>query len=283
MKMRHAVMLSMALVAVPFASLGAQQAERCGTKRLSDAQVVALEQSVNRGKKGKTAATIPVWVHVISRGAGFMNGEVPDSMIREQIRVLNDSYNGRTGGANTSFGFALAGVTRTVNESWFTGFAADTDLELAAKTELRRGGPGTLNMYLVDADPWLGWAYFPSILNTADANLDGVVIDWRSLPGGPFAIYSEGDTATHEVGHWLSLYHTFDGGCGTKGDYVADTASEQSPAFNCQVGRDTCTGPSHPGADPIINFMDYSQDSCMYQFTAGQSARMQAAWAAFRD
>ena len=283
MKMHRAVVLSVALAMVPFTSLEAGQPDRCGTKRLSDAEIATLEQSVARGKKGKTAATIPVWVHVISRGAGFENGEVPDSMIRNQMRVLNDSFNGRTGGANTSFGFDLAGITRTENANWFAQFAYDTNLELAAKASLRQGGPGTLNVYLVDGGPWLGWAYFPSILNSSYANLDGVVLDWRTLPGGPFAIYSEGDTATHEVGHWLALYHTFDGGCSKGGDYVADTAAEMSPAFYCQTGRDTCIGVAHPGVDPITNFMDYSQDSCMYEFTAGQAARMQAAWAAFRD
>jgi hypothetical protein len=283
MNLRSTLAVAVTLSLLPLTSAVAQQSGRCGTRPLSDLQIAELEKSVARGKKGKTAAVIPVWVHVISRGAGFDNGDLPDTMIRNQIRVLNESYNGRTGGANTSFGFELAGVTRTVNADWFTQFAGDTDLELAAKTALRRGGPGTLNIYTVDASPWLGWAYFPSILNTADANLDGVVVDWRSLPGGPFTIYSEGDTATHEVGHWLSLYHTFDGYCGKNGDYVADTPSEQSPAFNCPVGRDTCGGTAHPGLDPITNFMDYSQDSCMYVFTGGQSDRMQAAWAAFRD
>lgn len=283
MRMRRALMLSVALVVLPFASLQAAQPERCGTKRLSDAEISTLESSVERGRKGKTASTIPVWVHVISAGAGFANGEVPDTMIRNQIKVLNDSFNGRTGGANTSFGFDLAGVTRTQNAEWFSQFAYSTDVELAAKTQLRRGGPGTLNVYLVDGGPYLGWAYFPSILNSSYANLDGVVLDFRSLPGGTFAIYSEGDTATHEVGHWLALYHTFDGGCSKGGDYVADTASEMSPAFYCQTGRDTCVGAVHPGVDPITNFMDYSQDSCMYEFSAGQAARMQAAWAAFRD
>ena len=259
----------------------AAQPERCGTKQLTDEEIASLEQQVARGRKGKSSAVIQTWVHVISSGAGMENGDVPESMIRAQIRVLNESFNGRTGGVNTSFGFELAGITRTVNKYWFDNFATDLNVELEAKTALRRGGPGTLNLYLTNADPWLGWAYFPSILNTSYANLDGVVCDWRTVPGGPFAIYSEGDTGTHEVGHWLALFHTFDGKCGTKGDYVDDTASEMSPAFNCPIGRDTCPGKA--GVDPITNFMDYTQDSCMYEFTAGQTERMQAAWAAFRD
>ena len=205
-------------------------------------------------------------------------------MIRNQIRVLNESYSGRTGGTNTGFGFELAGITRTTNATWFTQLVTNLSVELEAKTALHRGGSNTLNVYTVDGGPYLGFAYFPDILTDPTyAILDGVVLDWRSLPGGSFAIYSEGDTATHEVGHWLALYHTFDGKCGSKGDYVADTPAEFSPAFNCPVGRDSCAGASQPGLDPIFNFMDYSQDSCMFEFTPGQVARMQAAWAAFRD
>jgi hypothetical protein len=281
MKVRGTLFVLLLALFLPVA--GYAEPQRCGTRQLSDAEITQLEKSVARGQKGKTSAIIQTWVHVISAGSGFENGEVPDTMIRAQMRVLNESYNGRTGGANTGFGFELAGVTRTVNADWFTQFASNFDVELAAKTALRRGGPGTLNIYLVDATPWLGWAYFPSILNSDFADLDGVVVDYRSLPGGPFAIYSEGDTATHEAGHWLALYHTFDGHCSKAGDYVADTPAELSPAFNCPVGRDTCLGTANPGLDPITNFMDYSQDSCMYEFTAGQGARMQAAWAAFRD
>ncbi|HEX8411007.1 MAG TPA: zinc metalloprotease [Thermoanaerobaculia bacterium] len=281
MRLRGAATLLLALLVVPMVSLQAQQPQRCNTRQPSDAEIAAIEKAVARGKKGKTSAVIPVWVHIISRSSAAAEGNVSDGQIRDQMRVLDESFNGRTGGANSGFAFDLAGVTRTVNAHWYDNLAYDVSVELEAKTALRRGGPGTLNIYLTNAGPWLGWAYFPAILNTADANLDGVVLDFNSLPGGPYAIYSEGDTAPHEVGHWLALYHTFDGGCSRFGDYVADTASEQSPAFNCPVGRDSC--PGQAGVDPITNFMDYTQDSCMYQFTPGQTERMQAAWAAYRD
>jgi hypothetical protein len=262
----------------------AAQPQRCGTRQPGDDEIATIEQALAKGRKGKTSAIVDVWVHVISRGAGFENGEVSDAMIRDQIKVLNEAYNGRTGGVNTGFGFELVGVTRTTNAIWFSQLVTDLNVELAAKTALHRGGPGTLNIYTVDGGPYLGFAYFPSILTDPNyAILDGVVLDWRSLPGGTFAIYSEGDTATHEAGHWLALYHTFDGKCGSKGDYVADTPAEFSPAFYCPVGRDSCAGASQPGLDPIYNFMDYSQDSCMYEFTAGQADRMQSAWAAYRD
>jgi hypothetical protein len=283
MRFRSAVYSAVALFAVSLPMFAAQP-ERCGTKQPGDAELAVIERGIAKGQKGKSSATIPVWMHVINKGSGFANGDLPDTMIREQIRVLNESYNGRTGGANTSFAFELVGITRTTNAEWFAGMATDLDVELEAKTALRKGGGETLNFYLTDASPWLGFAYFPSILSDPTyANLDGVVVDWRSLPGGTFAIYSEGDTGTHEVGHWLALYHTFDGKCGSKGDYIADTPAEFGPAFNCPVGRDSCAGSSSPGLDPIFNFMDYTQDSCMYEFTPGQAARMQAAWTAFRQ
>jgi hypothetical protein len=282
MKLRGALAGSLLLLMLPLSSLQAAP-QRCGTRQPSDAEIGQIERAVARGKKGKASAIIPVWVHVISRGAGYENGDVPDSQIREQIRVLNESYSGRTGGANTGFAFDHVGTTRTVNAGWFANFAFSTAVELQAKTALRRGGSETLNIYLVDGGPWLGWAYFPSILTTSSANLDGVVCDWRTLPGGSFGVYAEGDTATHEAGHWLALYHTFDGHCGKNGDYVADTPAEQSPAGGCPIGRDTCVGVSHPGADPITNFMDYTYDACMYEFTPGQTERMQSAWTAYRD
>lgn len=270
------------LLGVP--PLLADPPQRCGTKQPGDQEISQIEEGISRGSRpGRVSQVIPVWVHVINKGAGFENGDLSEQMIRAQMRVLNDSNDGKTGGANTGFGFALAGITRTTNPVWFQQMVYDLDLELEAKQALRTGGSETLNLYTVDGGPYLGWSYFPSILSTRYAVLDGVVIDWRSLPGGTFTIYSEGDTATHEVGHWLALYHTFDGGCGRFNDRVDDTPAEFSAAFYCPVGRDSCSQPSRPGLDPIHNFMDYTQDSCMFQFTPGQTSRMQAAWAAFRN
>ena len=153
------------------------------------------------------------------------------------------------------------------------------------KGALYQGGPRTLNIYTASLGKQvLGWSYFPSEFVGGKARaryLDGVVVDYRSLPGGSLAPYNEGDTATHEIGHWLGLFHTFQNGCNAPGDFVPDTASEASPAFGCPVGRDTCG--AQPGADPISNFMDYAQDSCMSSFTPGQGERMRTTWAAYRS
>ena len=284
--MKSRFVTTVVVAAAMWTSTGAQQPnkERCGTKQPGLEEVEQIEQRIGRARKVKTEVTIPVWVHVINKGAGFANGDLPEEMIRHQIRVLDDSFSGRTGGAGSGFGFQLAGITRTTNQTWFEKLGMDFEVELEAKRSLKRGGPETLNIYTVDGGPYLGFAYYPSITTNATYSvLDGVVLDWRTLPGGTFTIYSEGDTAPHEVGHWLALYHTFEGKCSGKNDYVADTAAEFAPAFLCPVGRDTCAGSSKPGPDPIFNFMDYTQDSCMYMFTPGQVDRMQAAFAAFRN
>jgi hypothetical protein len=283
--MKARIVLTLAMLSAMWVpSSAAPEKERCGTRQPSLEEVEQIEARISRVRgKVRRTETIPVWVHVINKGSGFANGDLPEDMIRAQIRVLDSSFSGGTGGAGSGFDFQLAGITRTNNQAWFESMATNFEVELEAKRALKRGGPETLNIYTIDGGPYLGFAYFPNIVTDPSfAVLDGVVLDWRSLPGGTFTIYSEGDTAPHEVGHWLALYHTFEGKCSGKNDFVSDTPAEFAPAFLCPVGRDTCTGTSKPGLDPIYNFMDYTQDACMFMFTAGQVDRMQAAWATFR-
>jgi hypothetical protein len=221
--------------------------------------------------------TVPVVVHVIQENTTRAGGNIPDSMITSQISVLNDSFDGGgTGGAATEFQFSLQSINRVINPAWYPIIYQSTT-ERQMKNALRQGGDGTLNVYLGDlSDDLLGWATFPS--NNISSR-DGVVVLSESLPVGTASPYNLGDTATHEVGHWLGLYHTFQGGCGGQGDRVSDTPAEASPAFGCPNGRNTC---SSPGNDPITNFMDYTDDSCMFVFTAGQATRMLNQWNAYR-
>ncbi|MGH9937689.1 MAG: zinc metalloprotease [Blastocatellia bacterium] len=228
------------------------------------------------------SVTINVYFHVIQQNgtAGVSGtGFVPTSQLDAQINVLNQSYAGQTGGINTPFRFVRAGVDYTVNSSWYnTG--PDTSAETAMKNALRKGTADDLNFYTNSGGGYLGWATFPSGY-AGNPKRDGVVCYYRSLPGGNFPPYDLGDTGTHEVGHWLGLYHTFQGGCNGNGDFVGDTPAERSSAFDCPVGRDTCR--NRAGLDPIENFMDYTDDACMFKFTAGQSSRMDSQWITYRQ
>jgi hypothetical protein len=243
-------------------------------------QVHADLPSSAKGRAGKNfKATIPVYVHVITDGAV---GNVTDAEIAAQIAVLNTTFAGGEGGARTGFSFTLAGVTRTDNASWFyagPGGKPEHDMKAA----LRQGGDNALNFYSTTAGDFLGWAYLPDITDkSGQAYLDGIVIDWESIPGTSTTYagrYDQGETATHEAGHWLNLEHTFYGGCNAKGDFVDDTPAERTPTSGCPAGKDTCPA---PGADPIHNYMDYSYDSCYTQFTAGQTQRMRDAWLLYR-
>jgi pregnancy-associated plasma protein-A len=197
--------------------------------------------------------------------------------------VLNKTFAGGEGGANTGFSFRLAGVTHTDNADWFYAGPGGTD-EHSMKAALHQGGTDALNFYSTTAGPGLlGYAYLPDIVTKpGQAYLDGIVINWESIPGTSTAYagrYDQGETATHETGHWLDLEHTFYGGCNAKGDFVADTPPEKTPTSGCPAGKDTC---SQPGLDPIHNYMDYSYDSCYTEFTQGQTQRMRDAWLFYR-
>lgn len=261
-----------------------KESHQCATPTPPIATMEAVETFLkSQGTSRATGATINVYFHVINNGPATSNGNVPDSWITNQMNVLNNAFRGATGGTDTRFNFVLAGVDRTTNASWYT-MAYGSTAETQAKNALRQGTADDLNIYTANlGGGLLGWATFPWDY-AANPKNDGVVILYSSMPGGSAAPYNLGDTATHEVGHWLSLYHTFQGGCSTTaGDYISDTPAERSAASGCPTGRNTCTGTRFPGNDPIENFMDYSTDACMFKFTVGQSTRMDSAWASYRS
>jgi hypothetical protein len=229
---------------------------------------------IPRGERPKVSAqafqaTIPVYFHVINEGRKRTDGNVPDRQVHEQIAVLNETFGGQRGGAVTPFTFNLVSIDRTTNAEWFN-MTPSSKAERDAKKALRQGGANALNIYSTAGGGYLGWAYFPSTYKT-QPYLDGVVIHYGSMPGGFIEDFNLGFTATHEAGHWLGLYHTFQGGCNANGDYVADTPFQRVPTSGCPEGKDTCP---EPGLDPIHNYMDYSDDPCYTEFTAGQSQRM---------
>ncbi|NNC15623.1 zinc metalloprotease [Corallococcus exiguus] len=247
----------------------------CATVEPSADEKLEIEAAIAgrvSAKRAVGSVNVPVYFHVIRKGTGVANGDVPDSQITAQMNVLNAAY------ANTPFKFTLAGTDRTTNTSWFALAQGSTN-EKNMKNTLRKGGKESLNIYTANlSGGLLGWATFPSSYSS-QPKMDGVVMLYSSVPGGTASPYNLGDTGTHEVGHWVGLYHTFQGGCSASGDSVSDTPPEASPAYGCPAGRDTCSG---GGADPIYNFMDYTDDSCMNQFTAGQSARADSLTATYR-
>ncbi|THH21441.1 hypothetical protein EUX98_g8384 [Antrodiella citrinella] len=253
----------------------------CGTS-ISDEKLIAAEEHFNANYIGKeafahvdavAAATIPVYFHVISKDKTLAGGNIPDSQIADQITALNQGY------SSAGLTFSLAGTTRTTNTQWFTSVTDTSPLQTAMKKALRTGGANALNVYTVGfTNGLLGYSTFPSDYSSNPTD-DGCVILYSSLPGGSTDSYNEGKTLTHEAGHWVGLYHTFQGGCSGSGDQVSDTPPEASPASGCPTGRDTCSG---GGVDPIHNYMDYSIDSCMNQFTPGQITRLKGQLRTYR-
>ncbi|PFH49922.1 hypothetical protein AMATHDRAFT_62220 [Amanita thiersii Skay4041] len=253
----------------------------CGTHAMSEDHRVANEQfrNVTEGDMREAPAEkidpISVYFHIIGANKTSAGGWISDTQIRIQLAYMNNAFK------SSGFSWRLAGVDRTINIDWFNNEYFNTPQEEAMKSQLHKGGAGTLNVYTVGfgARPGLlGYATFPWLYATSKVN-DGVVLYYKSLPNGGLPNYNLGRTLIHEAGHWLGLFHTFEGGCAGQGDGVADTPAEANPAYGCPLKRDTCRG---GGPDPIHNFMDYTYDQCQNQFTKGQVQRFRLLAAKYR-
>jgi pregnancy-associated plasma protein-A len=248
----------------------ARAGDRLAEKSTRD---IVADSQIPKGEEPRTSssftATIPVYFHVVAASRDPADGWISNKQVRDQIGVLNNTFAGGRGGADTGFRFVLAGTTRTVNADWFAQetFADEVDM----KSALKQGDATTLNIYSTSGGGFLGWAYYPKIVVYQQLQvLDGVVIHFGSVPGGSIPRFNLGFTATHEVGHWLGLAHTFEDGCQGHGDFIDDTPAEAAPTSRCPIGKDTCP---EAGLDPIHNYMDYSDDACYTEFTADQADR----------
>ncbi|CUA69351.1 Extracellular metalloprotease 1 [Rhizoctonia solani] len=264
--------------ALPTNSTGTRRS--CGSV-LSGAKMAAAEEHFNAHKPhidlSGHSKCISVYWHVISADNTLEGGNIPERQIKDSLDALNQDYR------RTGLSFSLAKVDHTVNADWFNKAGPDNVEQTEMKKTLRKGGASDLNVYSVgfksgSGEGLLGYATFPSSYKDYPQD-DGVVILYSSVPGGTAAPYNLGRTLTHEVGHWVGLYHTFEGGCSDPGDRVFDTPPEASPAFGCPTNRDTCSG---GGVDPIHNFMDYSDNACMSEFTHGQTKRLKEQLACYR-
>lgn len=285
-----------------------ESGRRCAQERLEDYQMERIEEKVNtwlqrtnfalyggdaaarpgngngngngggnNGGGGDDCGTfsapsivIPVAWHIITDGN---QGALSSGTINAQMNVLNNAFQG------SGFSFSIDMIEYVDNAFWYT-MGYNSTAEAQCKAALSVDPTTTLNMYTANiGGGLLGWATFPSSLSGNPTD-DGVVLLNASLPGGSAAPYNQGQTGTHEVGHWLGLYHTFQGGCNGNGDFVADTPAERSPAYGCPIGRDSCR--RDPGQDDVTNYMDYTDDACMDHFTDCQIVRMHEQVGAFR-
>ncbi|HEX8658067.1 MAG TPA: M43 family zinc metalloprotease [Hymenobacter sp.] len=251
-------------------------------------------QSKGTAQRTMASVTIPVVVHVLYNTAAQ---NVSDAQIASQIAVLNEDFQklnadvsktpsafaGLAANVNIAFtlakrdpsGNATTGIQRksTTITSWDT----NDRMKSTATGGLNAWNSGQyLNIWVCNLSGGvLGYAQFPG----GGASTDGIVILTSAFGrnGSALAPFNQGRTTTHEVGHWLNLRHIWgDASCGTDG--VSDTPTQEAPNAGCPSFPSRSCGNTASG-DMFMNYMDYTDDKCMFMFSTGQSTRMNALFA----
>ncbi|MDP1801243.1 MAG: T9SS type A sorting domain-containing protein [Bacteroidota bacterium] len=270
------------------------------------------------GKNQAVVYTIPVVVHVVHNNQAVGVGDnISQAQIIDQINILNADFAGtglNSGNvpavfsslkANCTINFCLAQLTPTggamaepgidrinrVAKGWSTPPYTNTYVDATIKPNSIWDPTRYLNMWVMNlGGGLLGYATFPAGTGLSGlggpfgtATSDGVVMLSSAFGSIGTAVsnapYHKGRTTTHEVGHWIGLRHIWgDSNCGN--DFCTDTPTSQQSNFGCpthpyKVG--ICSG--NTNGEMFQNFMDYTDDLCMYMFTNDQSARMQTAMA----
>ena len=259
------------------------------------------------GGSPKILLTLPIVFHIITSGSGATN--VNAIWIQRQVDQLNLDFRNLAGSSNSvaadvEVEFCLAMISPSGSTLTEPGINRVTTYGAGPFTQTTMDNtvkPGTIwdpnnyvNIWVANlSGGLLGYAQFPSNsglsglgVNGGSANTDGVVILNTSLgsiaiPNPAGGVYGKGRTLTHELGHWLGLRHIWgDATCGT--DQVADTPTHNTSNYGCPTypHLSTCTGTP---VEMTMNYMDYTDDACMYMFSAGQKTRMLATFSAARS
>ncbi|HUS02270.1 MAG TPA: zinc metalloprotease [Chitinophagaceae bacterium] len=232
---------------------------------------------------------IPVVVNVLYRTA---EENISDAQIQSQIDVLNADYNNTNTDlrkvpsiftssiGNVGVRFVLQNIVRKYAN--VTVWPANDAMKFSKKGGIDATDPAhNLNIWVCNLDLYLGYAYYPGIRDA----IDGVVILYSAF--GSRAIYHQGTyirdydlgrTASHEVGHWMNLIHIWgdDGSSCSGSDRVDDTPNQAGENYGCpSFPHISCSN----SGDMSMNYMDYTDDACMYMFSKGQVARMLANFA----
>jgi len=231
--------------------------------RRNDERIASLRRRGHRS----SSANIPVkFIHITDD----ILGRISEEQRIGQIEVLNDAYSGY----GIRFAYDPSATLEIDNGEWYR-MDHGSWAEREAKRTLQVDPRSVLNFYTAGlSSGLLGWATFPWELG-GDPERDGVVILDSTLPGGNSQNFNFGKTAVHEIGHWLGLWHTFQGGCGAYGDHVEDTPAHSAPNYGKpERGERHNSCPHAQENSPIHNYMNYVDDEWMTEFTQNQIDRV---------